>query len=93
MALYNAPPALASDPNVPAALGRPPEFLGGWLPLVFSVAIALTIMAVFMPNLPTVASEPQTTVQAIGQPPADTAVVSPMPGPTTEPRPTQAPIQ
>jgi len=76
------------DPNEPVALGRPPAYLGGWLPLVFSAAVALAIMAMFMPGIPTVVGG-----TTIGSPPTDTAVVSPMPSPTTEPRPTQAPIQ
>ncbi len=46
MALYNAPPAIP-DPNAPVALGRPPESLGGWLPLLLSAATAIAIMAVF----------------------------------------------
>jgi hypothetical protein len=33
------------------------------------------------------------TVQTISPSPTNTAVVAPMPSPTTEPRPTQAPIQ
>ena len=93
MALFNAPPALTSDPNEPVILGRPPAYLGGWLPLVFSAAVALAIMAMFMPGIPTVVGDTQSTAQTIGSPPTDTAVVSPMPSPTTEPRPTQAPIQ
>jgi hypothetical protein len=32
-------------------------------------------------------------VQTISPSPTNTAVVAPMPSPTTEPRPTQAPIQ
>ena len=80
------------DPNEPVALARLPGYLGGWLPLLFSAAVALVIMAIFMPGIPTVVSDAQPTVQTIGQSPTDTAVVSPMP-PTTEPRPTQAPIR
>jgi hypothetical protein len=46
MALYNAPRTIP-DPNAPVALGRPPEALGGWIPLIVSSAIVLAIMAVF----------------------------------------------
>lgn len=81
------------DPNGPIALARPPEYLGGWLPLFFSAAVALAIMAMFMPGIPTIVGDTQPSVQTIGQSPTDTAVVSPMPSPTTETRPTQAPIQ
>ena len=81
------------DPNEPVALTRPPEYLGGWLPLLLSAAIALAIMAMFMPGIPTIVSNTQPTVQPIGQSPTDTAVASPKPSSTTEPGPTQAPIQ
>jgi hypothetical protein len=41
------PPRKIPDPNAPIALGRPPEALGGWIPLIVSSAIVLAIMAVF----------------------------------------------
>ena len=95
MALFNAPRALASDPNAPVALGRPPEYLGGWLPLVFSAVIAAAILVVFYALFftPPHVSQFGATVQTISPSPTDTAVVSPMPSPITEPPPTQGPIQ
>jgi hypothetical protein len=95
MALFNAPPALASDPNEPVALGRPPEYLGGWLPLVFSAAVALAIMAVFYAVTSPVGNTQIGTSNVNSDSPSltNTAVVAPMPSPTTEPRPMQAPIQ
>ena len=71
------------DPNEPVALARPSEHLGGWLPLLFSTVVALAIMAMFMPGIPTIVSDTQPTPQTIGQSPTDTAAVSPMPSPTT----------
>lgn len=94
MALFNA--SGASDPNELVALARPPEYLGGWLPLVFSAAITLAIMAMFYPGSSPVVGETQngpSIVQTVSPSPTDTAVVSPMPSPTSEPRPTQTPIR
>jgi hypothetical protein len=87
--MFNAPRASASDP---VTLERSAEYLGGWLPFLFSAAIALAIMAMFFPGIPTV-DDTGSTVQTISPSPTNTAVVAPMPSPTTEPRPTQAPIQ
>jgi hypothetical protein len=45
MALYNAPrPRL--DPTAAVALGRPPEALGGWLPLIVAAIVSIAIIAV-----------------------------------------------
>jgi hypothetical protein len=46
MALPNAPRTIP-DPNTAVALGRPPEALGGWTPLIVSTAIVLAILVVF----------------------------------------------
>ncbi len=96
MALFNASRASTSDPNEPVALGRPTEYLGGWLPLAFSAAVALAIMAMFYPGSSSVVGATQngtSVMRALSPPPTGTAGVSPLPSPTTEPRPTQAPIQ
>ena len=68
---------------------------GGWLPLIASCIVAVVILAIVFPHsfgITVINSRP--TVQTVmAQPASDTAVVASMPSPTTEPRPTQAPIR
>jgi hypothetical protein len=44
MALYNAP-RLPLDPTAAVALERPPEALGGWLPLIVASVVSIAIIA------------------------------------------------
>ena len=86
------------DPNAPVARGRPKESFGGWLPLALAAAVAIAAIAWMYPRTTSDRAGDTTntgpSVQTvIPAPSPDTAVVEPMPSPTTEPRPTQAPIQ
>ena len=86
------------DPNTPVTRGRPKESFGGWLPLALAAAVAIAVIAWMYSGTTTdrtgdttnTAPSVQTVIPA---PSPDTAVVEPTPSPTTEPRPTQAPIQ
>jgi hypothetical protein len=92
MALYNAPRRPSS---APAALGRPREALGGWLPIIGAIVLTLFIMAVVFPHsFGILGINPRPSAQTVSvRPASDTAVLAPMPSPTTEPRPTQGPIE
>ena len=75
------------EPNVPVVRGRPGESFGGWLPLIIAAGIAAVVIAMMYPR---------TTPERVGGTNNDgpsVQTVTPSPPPTTEPRPTQAPIQ
>ena len=92
MALYNPPlePRITRDDE-----RRPARYGASWLPLIASAIVAVVVMAIVFPHsFGIVGINPRPTVQTVtDQPTSETAVVAPMPSPTTEPRPTQAPIQ
>ena len=47
MALYNPSRAPPHDPSRHDAFARPPEVLGGWLPLIIATIVSIAIMAMF----------------------------------------------
>jgi hypothetical protein len=91
MALYNPP----LEPRIPLRdEDRPARYGGGWLPLIVAAIISVVILAIVFPHsFGIVGINPPAVKTVTAQPSSDIAVVAPMPGPTTEPRPTQAPIQ
>ena len=92
MALHNPP----LEPRIPLAdADRPARYGGGWLPLIVAAIVAVVTLGIVFPNsFGIVGPNPRPMVKTVtAQPTSDTAVVAPMPSPTTEPRPTQAPIQ
>lgn len=90
MALYNNPPRMPLDDQPrPAATGT------SWLPFIAACVAAVVFLAVVFPHsFGIVGINPRPSLKTVtAQPTSETAVVVPMPSPTTEPRPTQAPIQ
>ena len=47
MALYNPSRAPPIVPSTRDAFARPPEVLGGWLPLIIATIVSIAIMAMF----------------------------------------------
>ena len=93
---YESPRDPRIDPNEPVAQGRPSASFGGWLSLVFAVAVAAAVLAMFYQ--PTTTERVNDTnnagpsVQTVAPTPSpSTSPAVPTPNPTTEPRPTQAP--
>ena len=90
MALYNPPlePRITPD-------DRPARYASSWLPFIVSAFVAVVMLAIVFPHsFGIVGINPRTTIQTVAnQPTSETTVVAPMPGPTSEPRPTQAPIR
>jgi hypothetical protein len=92
MASHNPP----LEPRITADDERRPARSGSsWFPFIVSAIVAVVIMAIVFPHsFGIVGINPRTSVQTVAnQPTSETTVVAPMPGPTSEPRPTQAPIQ
>jgi hypothetical protein len=89
MAVYNNPPLPLDDQL------RPAQSRTSWLPLIAACIAAVVLMAVVFPHsFGIVGLNPRPALQTVtAQPTPETAVVAPMPSPTSEPRPTQAPIQ
>ena len=87
MALLHAPrdpPISLVDPLITA---RPARYGGGWMPLILAAIISVAIMAMLLPRSAAVVGDNTSAGVATVQ------AVTPAPSPTTEPRPTQAPIQ
>jgi len=90
MALYNNPPRIPLDDQPrPAGTGT------NWLPFIAACVAAVVLLAVVFPHsFGIVGINPRPSVETVtAQPTPETAVVAPIPSPTAEPRPTQAPIQ
>ena len=49
MALYNSSRAPPHNPSTNDAFARPPEVLGGWLPLIIASIISFAALAMFGP--------------------------------------------
>jgi len=86
---YENPRDPRIDANDPVAQGRPSASFGGWLPLVFAVAVAAAVLAMVYPRVTTDRTGDTTntgpSVQTVvPKPSPSTSPAVPTPNPTTE---------